>query len=1174
MSDGIRWTIPQEQSITDRGGTILVSAAAGSGKTAVLVNRLIDRIVDAKNPVDVDRLLVMTFTNAAAAEMKTRVSQALSDLLKNDPHNTRLLRQQLALPRASISTVHSFCIDLLRNNSYLLDISPQFKIGEEQQLLLLRREALTEALSDFYREATPEFCELSDMLSDGKRDTQLLSAVETIYEFIQSYPHPEAWLTQAKTIYDASVPVADTVWGRLVLEHVLHTLQGAVAIGEHAAALCENDAMLIANYLPSLQMDCALLKQVIGHIEQTHGWDEVFQPLIGWKPTELKRITKPTDPVAQKAVKELRDKMGKIVQKITRLYCGNEKQCLQDIAVTKRLITVLYDIVSRFSQLFVQKKKAQNLLDFNDLEHYALQLLTICDENGVYVPSPLAKELSLQFEEIMVDEYQDTNETQNAIFTALSREETNLFYVGDVKQSIYAFRQARPEMFIERRKTYATYDGKNYPATITLGDNFRSRKQVTDTVNFLFRQLMSEEIGGLSYKNDEALQYAATYYTPSDEYDTECLIVNADAAKMQKLSTDAAEARTIAKRIRELYGTLPVTTKDGTRPARYSDFCILLRSKQGHAETYREELEQAGIPVAIESSKEFFTCAEIRLALSLLRCIDNPTLDIPLAAVLLSPLFGFTPDDVVAIRMVRPRSCLYTALCAARKTAPTSELAKRCKDFVAFLDRYRTLAATVTVDALLRRLYEETALPDIMTTRSEGTHRRENLQMLHEHCCKFEQNGFRGLSAFIRYVDRLQEQGGDLPAASASTAEDAVRIMSIHGSKGLEFPVVFLARLNGRFNDDSSQSDLLLHHQLGAAIKRREPRSYNRFDTLPRCGLSLAIARGDRSEEMRVLYVALTRAKEKLILVTTPTSFGKTLSAFSAGLGAEEALPLYTVQGASSYSDWILTAFLRHPDATELRWYGGCEEIPLLSAESPCHFQFSSDFKNSKIPAEEEILAQADPTLVEEIRGRMAYTYPHEPLSHIPSKLAASDSAHQQISHSFIARSRPAFLSQSGLTPTERGTAMHTFMQYAAYEKAAISPVDEANRLVNGGFLTAQQAAALDIPCLLAFFKSDLYRRMSASSRLYREFHFTCLQPVQPEEFTVVQGIADCVFEENGTLVIVDYKTDRVSTAKELIARYRPQLDIYRNALSAALDMPVSECALYSFALNRTVTLD
>ncbi|MBR2338927.1 MAG: UvrD-helicase domain-containing protein, partial [Clostridia bacterium] len=724
------WTTEQRHCIDDRGGTLLVSAAAGSGKTSVLVERLIGRITDPVSPTDLDRLLVVTFTKAAAAEMKQRIAAELTKRIAADPQNLHLQRQQLALPRAAISTVDSFCTNLLRDNSYLLNISPRFKVAEEQQLLLLRHEALTETLNECYREKSADFLELAAMLTNGKNDKLLLSTVEKLYTFIQSHPYPEEWLTETQAIYDDTLPLGDTIWGKLVRTQIEDELQKCLNLCRCAASLCQNDTQLCANYLPALQLDAHILKDLLEQVRGSFAWDTVFSQLSALTPSKVKTIRNCADESAKQRVSALRDEMRAQMKGLSKLYLGTEEQCRGDLRDTRRLIAALYDVVRRFSLRFSDKKAAQQYLDFNDIEHYALELLTTTDDAGNHVPSAFARELSSQYDEIMVDEYQDTNATQDALFSALSKNESNLFYVGDVKQSIYGFRQAMPELFVRRRTTYAPYTAGTHPAVIVLGNNFRSRLQVTDSVNFLFRQLMTEQVGGIPYTKEEELVCSAAY-TEAAEHETECLIVDGDQAKQYGLDKDVAEARVIAARIRDLRGNLPITENGDTRPADYGDFCILLRSKKGHAVAYRDELERLGIPVSLDSDNGFFDTAEIRLAVSLLRCIDNPTLDVSLTAVMLSPLFGFSPDDLAHIHLLRPSACLYTGVCAMRHNPDHPELAVLCERFIAQIEQYRTLAATLTVDALLRRLYEDTALPEIMMTRVGGAARRENLQALH-----------------------------------------------------------------------------------------------------------------------------------------------------------------------------------------------------------------------------------------------------------------------------------------------------------------------------------------------------------------------------------------------------------------------------------------------------------
>ncbi len=1174
MSDK-KWTPQQRHCIEAHGGTLLVSAAAGSGKTSVLIERIAARVTDDKHPVDIDKLLVVTFTKAAAAEMKQRLSLKFSELLAQRPADLRLQHQQILLPHASICTVDSFCSSLIRDNFHQLGISPQFKVAEQQPLLLLRKQSLTEALNEFYKEKHPDFLELTAMLTNGKNDSKLTATVEKIYDFIQSHPSPDDWLNQTAALYDTTAPLFDTVWGEKIYHQAKSSLVKASTLYQKAMAIAQSETDLAEKHYPAIAADYAAVLRLSECLEEKN-WDSFFALLSAFSSTSLSPVRKCQNEAAKKQAAALRGSAADCIKTLQTLACGTEELCRQDIQTTKRLVQTLYRIVRRFSAIYGEKKQQQNLMDFSDIEHYALQLLTTQDENGNRIPTAIAKELSSQYEEILVDEYQDTNAVQDALFSALSRDETNLFFVGDVKQSIYGFRQAMPELFVGRRDRYAPFEGNNYPATITLGNNFRSRREVTDAVNCVFRQLWGESIGGIQYNENEALIPTASY-PESEDFAPELLL--ADSTQYPDTDKDTLEAAIIADRISQMVGTLSITLKDGTRrPLQYGDCCILLRNRASHAATYRTVLENRGISAVSEAETGFFGTAEICLALSLLRCIDNPLQDIPLTAVLLSALFSFTPDDLATIRLHRKDCALYTALLAARQSDDTV-LAQKCGAFLQTLTRYRTLATTLSVDRLVQRLYEDFSLPELYGARKQGRRRRENLRLLHEQCARFEQNGFRGLSAFVRYVDRLQVGGADLPAASLNAgAENAVSIISIHGSKGLEFPVVFLAGLRQSFNQKSLQEDLLLHPTLGAGIKRRDAKTFNVYKTISHQGVSLALRNHERAEELRVLYVAMTRAKEKLCLVFVDDHLQKKMQRFCETLDFQAAMSSDTVLGASSMGQWLLCSLLRLPRATALRETFGLDNVPLIDDTTVWDIRLPLPLLEESATAENEIAAVApDEELVRQIRENMAYTYPHEALTHSPAKVAASELARQTTNNPFVATARPKFMSGFGLTPAERGTAMHAFMQFAEYTAAAASLTDEVERLTALAFLSKEQAESLDKARLRAFFESDLYERMSRASRCLREYHFTFRQPTDTEYLkasAVVQGIADCVFEEEDGLVVVDYKTDHVKTAETLVERYAAQLNIYREALQTIFQKPVKECLLYSFSLNTTVRVE
>ncbi len=1164
MSEEKHWTPEQQQCIYSHGGTLLVSAAAGSGKTAVLVQRIIERITDPEHPVDIDRLLVVTFTVAAAAEMKNRLAEKLAECVQQNPHDLRLQRQQLLLPNAAISTVDGFCVNLVRENFHQLDISPQFRIADEGQLALLKKEALTEALDECFAAHDPDFDELASMLEGKRGHDALAAAIEQVYEFIQPHPDPDRWLVDKSRIYADADTCAATVWGQQILAHAHAALVSAARLCDTALSLTDGDALLTERYRPALEDDAAFLDRALAVCRERR-WDALCALLRAHTYTAFGRIQACSDPTAKARISALRDEMKRLINKQKDVFGTDDAACLSDLRDTRRLILALYTAVRVFAAKFTEKKSAGRWMDFSDLEHCALQLLTETDENGNRTPSPLARELSERYEEILVDEYQDTNVLQDALFSALSRDNGNLFFVGDVKQSIYGFRQAESTLFLNKRTAYAPFDGEHYPATVSLNHNFRSRRTVTDAVNFVFRQLMTEEFGGLRYDEREELKPRLPY--PAENgHEPEFLVVDNAAAV---LSDDEAEADAIARRIEEMVGTL--TVGSDSRPLRYGDCCILLRSRRP---VFAKVLEQHGIPVLTDTTDSFFNTAEIRLALSLLRCIDNPLLDVPLTAWLMSPLCGFTPDDMARLRRVRSKVPLYTALTAARALSDNPDLAAHCREAVAFLDRYRTLACQLTVDRLVTRLYEDTALPELMSARTDGDRRRRNLQLLQEHCTRFEQNGFRGLSAFVRYMDRLQEQNTDFTGAAKPDAGDAVRIMTVHGSKGLEFPVVFLAGLGHRFNRQGLYSNLLLHPQWGAGIKRRDNDTLNHYVTLPHQALALCINKTERAEDLRVLYVAMTRAREKLCLSMVQNNPLDRMNALAAVTDDTPTLSAFALCDASSYGAWLLSALLRHPSAAAWRKESDCATLSVIPDDNAWQLRILPAAAAITPPViTEEVAIPADRELAGVLRQRLAYRYPHEALSRIPAKLAASDTAGGTLNRKFTATVRPAFRSAAELTPTERGTALHTFMQFAEYRTAAQNLPREIERLTVGGWLTEAQASVLDRTALRRFFDSELYARMQRSACCRREFPFTALHPTAEGENTVVQGIADCVFEEDGALVIVDYKTDRVTDGSTLVERYREQLTVYKRALSEALALPVRECLLYSFALGCTVAV-
>lgn len=1170
-----QWTTQQEQSITATGGTVLVSAAAGSGKTAVLVERVIRRMTDPVAPVSVDELLVVTFTRAAAAEMRQRLSDALAEKMLAEPDNSLYQRQQLLLPQAHISTVHGFCTRLLQQQAVQAGLPVGFKVAEEAQAALLAAEALDSVLESAYRRQEPAFLALAGQLNSHKNDSGLREAVQLAYQFMQAQPFPGRWLKAQLDAYTQVKPLEKTLWMQPVLRELAMLLEAACLLSRRAADYAQTEGL--EPYLDVLPAEYKRLES-LREMLPTADYDTLYRAVTGFGFDRLPPV-RTKDAVAAEYKELIKDLRARVKDKLSRaaaLFCGTEEECREDLAAMAPLAEALGQLVEQYTDRYTALKRQQKLLDYNDLEHETLRLL-LDEETGR--PTPLAEELSTRFAEIMVDEYQDTNAAQDALFRALSRQEQNLFMVGDVKQSIYGFRQAMPEIFTQKRDRFSPFDGEDpvYPATITLENNFRSRREVTDTVNFLFRQLMQRSLGGVAYEGSEELTCSARYPSENtDDHRTAWLLLDT-AAGEESVSAETAEIALIAGKIRELVGSATVQDKEGTRPLQWRDVCILLRTRKAMTR-FAAELSRLGIPTASEAGGSLLATPEIRATLSLLRVIDNPLREVELAAVLLSPLYGFTPDDLARLRLSGGRqTALYTLLEGYSRPDGEKEaaLSARCGTVLADLRRYRTLAVSLPADRLLEQIYRETGLEAVYAARPGGRQRVANLRQLDRVARSFEQGGFRGLSAFIAYVDRLEEQGKDLPTGSIQR-QDGVRLMTVHGSKGLEFPVVFLARLSGRGNNDDARRKLLFHTEAGIGLRLWDEEENEKHTTLPFVGVQSARRLDEGAEELRVWYVALTRARERLYLVYSAKDMDKKLEKLAAEVPVGPRLLPETVLRASSPGDLLLTAALRHPDFVPHR-PSGPDSLP---AETGWVVERCVPTSATAEEAAQRTDPVPDAALVALLQERLAYRYPYEALLGVPAKLAASQLSHEAMSREHIATARPAFLQQEGMTAAQKGTALHTFMQFGDYGRAEADLPGEVRRLVAVGFLTAAQGEVLPLDKLRRFLSGDLYARMKAAGQVWREYPFTvsvaagtltALPEALAGEQVVVQGIADCVFREGDTLTLVDYKTDRVKTGDELAARYRSQLLFYKQALEPLLGLPVGQMLLYSFALDRAV---
>lgn len=1178
---GVKWTTDQQHAIECRKGSVLVSAAAGSGKTTVLVERVIRRLTDEDNPCSAEDLLIVTFTRAATAQMREKIGAAILKRLSEDPTDRHLRRQYMLLPFAKICTIDSFCNDLVRENFHALGISPDYSLLDNETAVIMKNDVCEAMLERAYEEDSDgSFSGLSDMMSSGSSDEDFAKLIIKMYDISTAYPFPDLWLDSL--IEEYSQPdINKSCWGVIIKKYVCDMLDYCVSSSNDMMAAMESDSIVADAYGAAVQSDINMYAELREKVNRD--WDEALEAFNTVKYLGLGRVPKGYESETKNAVMTARKKLKDLLKKVPNIMCVSSGEHSEDVRLMRGPVTKLIELVKQFGREYSAEKDKMNSADFSDILHRALNLLAVSDGRGGYIKTDLARELSSHYVEILVDEYQDINEAQDMIFKAISADENNLFTVGDVKQSIYRFRQAMPEIFLRRRSTTHSFESGKYPLGITLGSNFRSRVGVTSCVNYIFRQLMSTEAGELEYDDSEALN-AAAKYPERDTPDCELHVVTDKGNRADTLEAQARYvARYIDRTVRE--GKTLVTKGGALHPASYGDFCILLRTAKNVSSVYANALSERGIPVFSPETGGFFEAAEISFILSLLRVLDNPVQDIPLAAVMLSPLFGFSAGELADIRASAKERLeagetepLYRSV-----TASADEGDEKAAAFLKKIESLRRLSLTLSAGELVRRVCEETGFDAIVGAMPDGERRRLNIGLLCDYAEKYEAAGNLGLSGFIRFIDKVARTSGDLAtAARPSENADIVRIMTVHQSKGLEFPICIFADMQHAFNERDNTESVLISSSAGLGMKRRTEDGISVYDTASRRAAVITSERMGRSEEMRVLYVALTRAKENLVMVTSVPNPEKGLAKVAVECGIGERANPFAVLRMNNFSDLVLMALMRHPAADELRKLSGVD-VPIFLPEKD-RFKLKvvvSDSESFMTESANEQKIAAKPVFFDEVCERLDYSDPRSVLSSVPAKRAASDGSERGINREYFASSRPAFMSSGGLTPAQRGTATHKFMQFSDYAAARADIESELARLVDGGFLSEDEGKAVNIGAAKRFFMSPLAERIFASDNVMREKKFAALFPAKffypeltgeaAEEKIVVQGIADCVFVEDGKLVIVDYKTDTGVDAEALLDRYSAQLGIYREALSQALGMPVKETLLYSFFMNSTV---
>ena len=1149
----IQFTPAQSAAITARGGSLLVSAAAGSGKTRVLVERVVGLITDPIHPVEADSLLIMTFTNAAAAKLRADITTRLAEEVRAHPGDMRLRRQQLLLQRAAIGTVDAFCLHFVQQHFAALDVPPDFTTAEEAELARIEQETLSAVLESAYTDA--DFRAFADLYDRGRTDNTAGNAVLELYHFCRALPHPAEVLQQFAAMWQQDTPPQDTPWGQNLLAISLQRAQGARALLQAAARTAAKDEAADFAYTAVLQEDADRVTWLCQVLEKGD-WDRSVAALgefdTAWRRAGRIKGGKDGNPCAF-AASELRARAKKQIESLRTdfLLCTGEEYAV-DRRCAAPLVAALVRVTQQFADACFAAKCEEKLLDYADFEHLTLDLLLTPDNQR----TPLCRTVSSHYSAVLVDEYQDTNALQDAIYFALARSEgDNLFFVGDIKQSIYRFRQADPQVFVDKQQRWQAYpQPAPQPASLALDANFRSAPGVIAGINYLFEVFFSQGLGGVDYGDGQRLVVGSK----TTDYRGFCEVDVIDGAGAE------GDAAAIAARIREMMAEgFVVRDKTGQRPCRYDDFCILLRGR-GDFAVYEAALRTAGIPVFADTAADLLDEPHIRPFAALLRVIDNPAQDIPLAAVLLSPMFPYTADDLVTLRGACPEGSLYGAVLYGGQP--------RFAPFLETLAEFRRLARTLPVDALLEELLARTGYLAAVGALPEGARCREDLQSF---CAWAASAGRTGLPGVIRAMDAARQNGGLTQSTGGHTRPGCVSIMTVHRSKGLEFPVVFVANTSHQFNQSDAIRPVLTHSRLGVGVMLRAGSTAKRYKTLPYAALAQAIRTETLSEEMRVLYVALTRAQDALI-ITIPLKKAASSLKTPALCAHAEATGPEAMQGMSSWAGWLLTAVLLHPSSDALWAYTG-----LLPHYLPTRMPLTIKVLPAPeaAPTPEPAPAPApDEALLDTLRQSFAWRSPRAPLQKIPAKVSVSAVAHAARP---VALERPAFLQKTGMTGAERGTAIHAFMQSVPFDGTAPDLDAEVQRQIDARLLDAGLADKLDLDRVRPFFESAVWRRIRHARAVLREEPFITALPAaqitpeagECEAEVLVQGIADLVLVYDDHAEILDYKTDRSRDAAFYIKEYAAQLQLYRRAFAQRLAVPVTKLTIYSFTLGEEIDI-
>lgn len=1211
----VKWTNEQLQAIQEKDSNILVAAAAGSGKTAVLVERIIHKIIDEQ--MDIDKILVVTFTNAAASEMRERILEAIYKKLEENPENVHLQRQIILLNKASICTIHSFCLDVIHNHFYEIDLPSNFKIADTAEIDLLKQEILDDLFEQKYTENDKDFIELLENYTNYRGDEALQELVLKIYKFIQSSPFPLKWLQEKLELLKIEdKDISQTIWGKLIIQAVEDDIQESImqleTVKSKMALYPE-----MAKFYQKICEDLIILKD----LQNYNSWDELYIKLLNFNFSKWPVDKKVTNDLKEDS-KEIRDKVKKhIKEKTAKLLSCSQEQAVKDLKIITPILEKLANLVTEFTKNFAEKKKEKNCIDFNDIEHFALKILL--DENNN--PTEVAKKYKEKFEEIAIDEYQDSNLVQEAILTSISKG-NNIFMVGDVKQSIYKFRQARPELFLQKYDEYKNKEEKAQEDNlkIQLFRNFRSRQNILNITNLVFESIMSKELGDINYNENEYLNYGANYPEPEeiknyagiaeldiiDLKEDESITAfegEEDEEEQEKVEDDVLEAKFVANKIQELLNSdyMVFDKKQGYRKIRPKDIVILLRATSNLSPIYEKELSDLELPVFSDTSGTYLDTVEIQTILSVLKIIDNPLQDIPLVVVLRSSICNFTDNDLITIRLTDRNCNFYEALIKTRIICD-GDLKDKIESFLEKLEKWKSISQYMPLDEFIWQIYLDTGYYQYVGLLPNGAMRQANLKTLFEKAKQYEKASFKGLFNFIQFIDKLKKQNGDLASAKLiGENEDVIRIMSIHKSKGLEFPVVFLCNSHKKFNMQDLNDNILLHQDIGFGPTIMDATRKIKYSSIAKDAIKLKMKQETLSEEQRILYVALTRAKEKLYITGRSKDFTKYVQDKNKVLEMYESenikLDAKLMKKANSYLDWIMYVYLFNQGRTIILKGESYKLSDIIT------LNVSNKKDLLKTLAKEEVVEQID--LKEKIgqilknksdeenkkseqalKELLEWKYDYIVDTTLPTKSSVTKIKQEKIKLEEILKGieseeveykksyTPKFMQEDKkISNAEKGTLVHLCIQRLD-ERKDYELKDIQNMILNlveKEIITKNEADAIDVNLIYQYTKSQLFEELRQAKEVHKEQPFYINIPAKDvvseaensKKNILVQGIIDLYYiDKNDNLVLIDFKTDYISNepnAKEkILEKYKVQLEIYKTALEQALGRKVNKTAI------------